>query len=154
MTATGPLSVPVDALRTLVSESSTFQTWTGAANAAQALNSIFLVSADESETRPLALINTGPDWRITRNAQSAAIPSGGLLISFEDDVTGSDAAAAEDFLNQCGGVLSDIMTASGTSGTICIHDILFETPPSRATEDDEVAQGDFFYVRFNVMWGI
>lgn len=41
VTPTGPLAVAVDALRTLISNVPYFQTWTGAANAAAALNSIF-----------------------------------------------------------------------------------------------------------------
>lgn len=40
-TPTGPIAVAVDAVRTLVSNLPFFQTWTGAANAAAALNSIF-----------------------------------------------------------------------------------------------------------------
>src|SRR5437763_1490595 len=37
----GPLSIAVDALRTLIANVPAFQTWTGTANAAAALNRIF-----------------------------------------------------------------------------------------------------------------
>lgn len=52
VTPAGPLSVALDALRTLIANSALFQTWTGSANAAAALKRIFI---GEVGYRPLTL---------------------------------------------------------------------------------------------------
>ena len=156
----GPLSVPLDLLRTMLSESATFQTWVAAADATEALDSIHLVELEEGDVvRPLAVIDIGEEWSSTQFAagvNGTFINSGQLLLFFEADVAegATEGEAVIAFLDEVGGCIQDIQVLSGQGGYISIHSVEMAEPPMRAVDDEEPPEGDFYRIKFVIEWGV
>ena len=69
---TGSYNLPLFLLRTMLSESTAFQTWTGTANAAAALEYVYMFEAPgEDSLFPLALIDN--DLQHSEDSESIAI---------------------------------------------------------------------------------
>lgn len=162
VTPTGILSLPLGHLRTLIANSSNFQTWVGAANATEAESSIYLVNINEDEiARPFALIDWGENFNSTMLANGPGgffQDRGELRLLFEDDVAAENQDSYEDsklkFLNDIGGVLADMRDLSASDEYLSIHEIQFQESPTRSIDDQDPAEGDFYQGRFIITWGV
>ncbi len=158
--ASGPLSLPMEHLKTLLSNSATFQSWVGAADAAEALASIYMVRVDEETfTRPLAVIDIGEKYYSNIRSGGGANffqKRGELLLMFEADVVEGSTSeeAVLNFLDNVGGCLADMEELSGTPEFLSLHEIEFDEAPTRSIDDEEPPEGDFYRVKFIVTWGL
>ena len=149
---------PVDVLRSMLSNSATFQAWTGTVSAVTALDYIHVVEVDADDiVRPLAIIDdsAGEAWASTRISTGHYTDGGSLFILFEQSVDESDTEqeALADFDETIRGCVYD-MQGLAPSGTIAIHEVTYETPPMRATDDKQAAEGDYYRARLQVVWGV
>jgi hypothetical protein len=181
-TSTGPLSLPLTNMRTLLANCSAWQTWTGAASAAEALEHIHLLAVDQpreddedrpwSSIRPFAVIGLDlPEfWAAEKHSGGAAggfVRSGNLLVSFEDNVDDqikdNYREALVRFLNNVGDVIIDLIgspgVSAGLSGTgtyLHLTGLTVKEGPHRA-DRDELANtdlGDYQAITLGVSWGI
>lgn len=161
VTPTGHLGKALDNLRTLVANSSTFQTWTGTATTAAAKARIYIESADTgSPTRPFCVVGFGEDFAISKvggGTGNTYRNDGSLLLWFEGAVSSGNAADSEDaayeFLNDVDGILSDCQTLSGSGGYINVTEFGLLLGPERSAP----AQGetdDYMVMAFSVAYGI
>jgi len=160
MSISGPLTIPLSVLRTMLSESSAFKTWVGAADATEALENIHLVNVDDADVvRPLAVIDIGERFEsqlFSAGVSGLFINSGQLLLFFEADVAdgATESQAAISFLDAVGGCLQDVQALSGQGGYLSIHSISMDDAPNRSIDDEEPPEGDFYRVKFVVEWGV
>lgn len=154
----GPISTSLAILRTMLSESVTFQTWVGAADATEALDSILYVEKTDLE-RPFAVIDIGEGWeseQIAAGVNGSFVDSGQLLLFFEADVAdgATDGDALIDFLDPVGGSIQDIQVLSGQGGYISIHNITMSEPPDRSDDNEKPPEGDHYNIEFTITWGL
>lgn len=135
VTPTGILSEPAAALRTLWSEIAAWQNACGAANAAEAAESIELVAWGDPGTeiaRPLGIVG------VPRNAIVArgGFGSGRLWMYLECDVAAEHAASHEDaalaFTNLWGAIVEGILVAGEAAGKLIVRQIALDAPPTRS----------------------
>ena len=163
-TATGILSIPLDSVRQMVANSTTFQTWTGVANATDALAYIFLIAPDASgsypnpvasQPRPCAVINMDYCQRDLKAAGFSPLysPSNKILLKFEAKNTtghknkGADPAIT--FLNAIGGIVTDL---EAQQQGLQILNIDIEAP-ERKKESFTGEQGDFYEIELKLSTG-
>lgn len=158
--AAGNLSLALDLFKTTLANSSNFQTWVGAANATEALRSIYkegLPPPDDGRThdlaelesyRPYALIATDT---FARNEEAVGSStefdqSGSLLLKLVRDVPvgirGDIQEVGLTFENEVGQILDDLCTLAGVNPYLAIKSIDIPEPWYRTTEDDLDTQGD------------
>jgi len=161
--ASGFVSKPLGYLRTTLAASSTFQTWTGAADATEALDYIYVVSTptddadDEANVpdAPFALVDWGEDFARTAEADGARnhfVLSGSLALLLRGavDADHDDADAAMTFLNAVGGIMADLEALAGTAGYLDIREMSFIERPARPGTDEAQTHGDFYQVIIRV----
>jgi hypothetical protein len=175
---TGPLSLPLANLRTMVADCAAFQDWVEAANATEALDSIFLVGlpaplngheytrAELEGLRPCCVIDffdpSGRGMRqITQNSLAIATfaESGMLALDFLDDVAPADAQGGfEDaklrFMNNAGGVLEHLQELSGQGGYMHLHQVEIALGPRRTSIEGQATRGDAWLLRLAITWGL
>lgn len=163
ITPSGPLSLPLTNLQTILANCATFQEWVGADNAEAAKARIYLVAVDEgSYIRPYALVAQGDEWKRELSAGGAGHvfqPSGNLFLMFEANVSEayqSDHRDAElEFTNKIGTIIKEMEALAGQSGYLTVNYINYkEEGPSRSSEDERETQGDFYQVILEVGWGV
>lgn len=173
VTPTGPISEPLAAVETLLSNSATFQTWTGAADAAAALNHIHVIglptpaenrpsysAAELSELRPMAVLNydVAEPWAYEGIAQGQYTPSGRVLIALEADVDSADARnfkeAAYTFLNAVGKIIEEMAEASEGGGYPVVQRVRLRMQPRRSEEKERPAKGDYLVTIIGVEFGL
>lgn len=152
---TGHLSLPIDLLRKTVAGSTTFQAWTGTADAAAALARVHAVQADASAAKPFAVVDWARSYSRRRDAggtRNHFQATGSLSLLFRAQITEADAGdAAYDFLNKVGAVLADMEGLAGTAGYLDVEEIRLVEGPERPEEDEVKALGyDFYQARFEV----
>lgn len=104
----GPDTIPLDLARTTLSQCSTFQIWTGAADAAAALAFIHLLETPDKPVFPLAVIGFGQTRSTNRIATGNAFESNGSVkISFQGPLIPGQSRAAT--LSDTADTLSEIM---------------------------------------------
>lgn len=162
---TGILSLPIASLRIIISESTAFQTWVGAADATAARLSIFPAGMEVQGARPLCVINYADGGfsmpRIAGGSRGHFDPgaSGRLQFHFEADVAPDmqdDPDFADgyfSFTNTVGAILSDIAELSGSDAYIDLRSVTLTYGPSRADQSIQEAEGDFYIAAFAVEWG-
>lgn len=158
----GPFSLPLTNLQTLLANSATFQDWVDAADADEAKARIYLIAVSEgSYTRPYALISTGDSWerKLTAGGASHCFePSGSLFLLFEANVSEANKNSHRDaeleFANKIGAIISEMETLAGQSGYLAVYSISLKAGPSRSGEDEKDAQGDYYQIMFEISWGI
>jgi len=143
-------------LRDMIAESSTFQTATGAADAAAAKAFLHLTDYKAGEfTRPLGLIvNVGSD-NSERVAQNDFTTSGELEIRLEQAIATEYTDTPDDaeltFENFYEGVIDDLIALAGTAGWLILNDIVKIEGPTQF----ELNEGEYIYaVRLLVSWGL
>jgi len=159
ITPAGPMSLPLSRLKTLLSASTSFQTWVGKTSAADALAFIFLV-ATRTTTRPLAVIGQGEKWELAKIAEVAFQTSGSLLILFEDNTNSTyldpayNADAELDFMNKVGNCCKDMAVLAGTSGYLSALSFSLMDGPRRTDENERKTEGDLYQAVIRVEYGI
>jgi len=164
VSATGPLSLPLENLRTLLANSATFKTWVGAADVTAAKDRIYLAGvAGTAYTRPYAVVMQAGAGGLERVAEADGaakrfIASGRLLLALEDDVPSdyqsSYADAELDFTNTIGAIISEMEALAGTSGFLAVKHIAIHSGPARSDADEKSSTGDYYQIVLEVEWGI
>jgi hypothetical protein len=155
----GPLSIPLATLKTMLSKSATFQAWVNAATEAEALASIHVVSVEsEDERRPFAIINIGAKWASNLSAGGAGnffINDGELILAFEADVAEvSESLAVYEFLDKIGAIIEEIQALSGLGGYLSFHSIECSEPPVRSVDNELPTEGDYYRTAFAITYGV
>jgi len=162
VTATSPLALVVDQLRTSVSNSAEFQTRTGAANAAAALAFIYLdvVSNDAgmSAKRPFALIKVSQigSNQISDGTAIDLSVGGDLVLILEDDATNQTVHDDSflDFLNFSDEVMQDLRLASGVEGEFPFYEEQLVWAPSRTRRAErDSSNNDYWVSAYQLSWG-
>lgn len=159
-TPTGFLALPAMALRTMLSQSSNFQTWTSSADEAAALRNVHIFTAID-EGPVFALINFADLTReragVTNNREFVHEMGGCALSLFFQQaigVDGSEPAAGLAFASMVAAVMVDLELAAGdrVAGTLPIirHKLL--TAPTRIVEEDRRSAGDYYEAAFAVYY--
>lgn len=171
--ATGPISLPLSALRTILSNCAQFQTWTSTANAAAALAKIYLVATPlASISRPFAWIShrngiAGLSLQrdqltpVSGSTEIAYAGSGSLVLGFEANLAGTSGFDAADeeftFTNAIGQIIKEMFILSGRAGYMNLEGVQSLTPPQRSHPDESssgASSGGGSYIRhiFAVNW--
>jgi hypothetical protein len=179
VTASGPISLPLENGRTLIANCAAFRTWTGTADIAAAKNRIHLVdfeppengreyTADElAALRPYAEVDEfiPPDERpggdpfvSQRQGYGAFVDAGKLLVRFFDNVDDVDAQnpseARLQFMNKVGAVIAEIKElGGGDTDLLSVHRITRWEPYRRSDESEAETMGDFYRCSFVLTWG-
>ena len=157
VTASGPYSLVIEALASLITASTTFQSWVTASRSG--------LTADDHVYR-IAVTGQVPEGLIRPHAmiivpKGAMMRRGGYLqasieLLFERDVPGQHAEshqdAAVDFLNGLGAIAQEIVIWAEAGGALFIPDGGFETlfEPQRSYRAE---QEDYFQAGFKVACG-
>lgn len=147
----GPLSLPLKYLRDQLAACSTFQTWVGALNATEALDSIFYV-ATSTLTLPLAVVDWGRSGRLDAEAGGTRTQfdqDGELTLLLRAGVTSSaDDQQGEEgivFMNTVGNVLAELLQLAGVAAYLDLVSVE-HGPPQRPSEAEANSGGDFIQV--------
>jgi hypothetical protein len=162
VTPSGIFSIQLSILRTMISQSTSFQTWTGTANATAALARIYFEAQDDASiARPFSLVFMGNEYvqqSIAGGASQVFQPSGQLVMMFEDAVAPGNAGSEADsyfaFANEIGDVIDDLLALGGTDSLLSFESIALTGGPSRSEKNDKVSLGDIYTASFNVNWEI
>lgn len=154
----------LDNLRTALANSTTFQAWVGAADAAAALASIHLYDVDPDADKsfqaqmPLAIVRDADPPQVAWTHLSAWPLGGVVVVEFLDAVAAANQsdheAAGNAFRNNAEGVLDDLMALSEAGGYLMIRRIEPESGPARTHPDYIQSQGDAFMATYRVHWGL
>jgi hypothetical protein len=161
----GAISLPLSHFRTLLSNSSNFQSWVGAADATEALNSIYLVAIDEpiASKRPFALVRQTQPGSVRHEAIAGGsvqqfLDSGALEVLFEAAVASGNAASHVDaemaFTNDIGAFFSDMEALAGSGAYLTMTAWNIAAGPARAHPDESESEGDYYQMLIRVEWGI
>ena len=152
---TGPLSLPLGHLKTLLGASGTFASWIGSSH----VRFVEVTAAEDKDLRPWALIDQGADWERTKFAADAGRLRGGgsLMLRVLADVPAEHADDAGDaqfwFTNQLGAIVQEIEELAGSDAYLNVTGInLVEL--ERADETVANTEGDYLTALFEVSWGI
>ena len=168
--AAGPISLPLDHLRTLVAASSTFQAWVGATGETEAQR---IASAKEhvyvaalpapiAAKRPFALVAHGDAWQReadTGGAGHSYLKTGSLYLGFEanvaeaNQVAGSEGDAFIAFANEVGNTIADMEVLSGTGTYLNVTRISEYVRPRRAHPDEAGNAGVYYEAAYTIDWG-
>ena len=157
--ASGVMSLPLENLRTLVANSSYFQTWVSAADAAAACAHIYRVATDPplAAKRPFATVRHCEPAEFAFDAATGA-DSGAVELWFEAAIAAGnqdDHADAEfAFTNVISMILSDIVTLSHQGGYMVVREIECLDGPGRGSRDETESEGQYYVVLYKVHWGI
>lgn len=155
VTPSGILSEPLANLRAALSQCAAFQTWAGAANATEALESIALVEKDDL-TRPFAVVDDGDAYSNERLDSAGTFrDQGSLFLLFEDAVAEENAASESDailaFTNAIGAILEDLWEI--TPGVFDMRSLSKVFGPTRSDDKERVQGADYVQIAFRVQWG-
>jgi hypothetical protein len=162
MAASGIVAEPTHLLAELVAASPTFQTVTGTASEAEALDFVHEVSVAGSEVvRPFAVVSAPMGHAIGRGG----FGTGELTLIFEDAVpegyTRDDLAegstdepdssdGSEAFRNWVGAVVHEMMDEQENGGRLLVRQIVQDGLFVRSAAEDKA---DYFQLRYKVQWG-
>lgn len=126
ITPTGIYAGAMATLRTMLSNSASFQTEVGADDAAEALAFIYQVRIDDPTQDCFIILGFGPVSRqiVSRGARNYFTGNGQLNMKLIREVKDSEKADYSDtfvaFGNLIGGILADVEALSGTGGNLNI----------------------------------
>ena len=148
-------TVPEAKLRTMLSESAAFRTWTSTASSALALARIY-VGHQATVTRPFAMIGVKDHVRQDTADGNQIVPdagSGACLLMFEQ-AAGSGDATAEllGFHATCVNVINDVWALSGVSDHLCVRRTRLLSPPMRSVPEEGDSDGDYLDAVYEVLW--
>lgn len=133
-TPSGIYSLLLVDLKALVAACPSFQAWTGAADAAEALASIHRVAVDrDTATLPYAVVAHFDD----ADFESTLEGRGSLALRFVGEVEQPDVADAEtEFTNQVGAVLGELLALAGLDGRMFVRHVRSLGAPVAPSEDE------------------
>lgn len=147
-------TVPEAKLRTMLSNSAAFRTWTSTANPTAALARIYVGHVD-APTLPFVLIGV-KDYDFQRVAggwQNVFAPSGSCLVMFTAAAgTGTTTAELLGFQATCVNILAEVWDLSGVSDNLSIVRTRLIAPPERSDPEDGNADGDYLQSIWQVSW--
>ena len=123
VTPLGPESLALMNLRTLLSNSSDFQTWVSAADSTEALDSILYASTQGQDIpHPIAMVKFGTSFSsaadsIDSGHNFSGTENGSLNLVFEDSTDQGEDSEADNlvtFMNTVGQIIEDIWTSQVT----------------------------------------
>ncbi len=153
VTASGIMSLPLANLKTMIANSSTFQTWTST-NVTTALGRIHLVQAASTAVLPCAVIGYsggfGRDrtfsgvWENTGNQLEVQYKYGFASLSEED--------AVYTYLNSVGPVMSDMEQLSEQAGFLNMTEWNVRWGPERPELDAEQTLAPYYAVMIDLAY--
>ena len=157
VTASGPISIPVDRLRNIIKDSASFRTWTGTATAVLA----------KARAYPFAKPRSGVVWPhvvvgYLHRGWSTSIPMReyvrevNLFASFEAILLAADDQdATYTFMNAIGPVITDmwINAGDGTEDRLDVQEISLIDGPMWENEDLRAGEGEVMWCRFMIRAG-
>ena len=152
----GIFGAPIEALATLLSNVTAFQTFTGTVSAVLAKARIYeIFEAETSVTRPLALITYQQgSWSADRDAASSGNGSfrrdSSLTLVFEKSVTAYGKDDIKTFANEIGSIIQGIMDLSGTNNNYMLVKTITLNGFSRGEEGEDKT----LYADFKITWGM
>jgi len=167
--ASGILSVPLDAMRTLIAATSAFQTWVGVETAAAAKAFIHLIALNEAASlsqaerealRPVAVIGFGDDFHAAEDAEPGPYMrhGGQIEVVFEAVITAAytddEADAVLEFANSVGAVVEEMESTSRGTGTY-LHLVGYHKtagPGRYSPEDIAAGELDIYQMSFLFDW--
>lgn len=155
VTYTGPLTLPLSDLRTLIAATSEFQTFVGAANATEAAESIH-IGGVASPTRPFVLLSLEAfeAQRYAMGARDWFLLNGAVRVMFESAVASENQDGHADAENAALTAIDTIMSAAldlaGSDSYMSLTGFDLAEDPRRSDEDD---QDDYYQVPCLASWG-
>jgi hypothetical protein len=147
----------------MVANSSNFQTWTGTANATDAMTYVHYNLATTFD-KPYAVTQWAENFRRIKHAggsRNRYRTEGDLILMFRDSITETNEAdEAKTFMNTVGAIIEDMEAISGTATGLDVQEYALEDGPWRP-EEDEVKSledgsgnliGDYYHVAFRIIY--
>lgn len=163
-TGTNCFTIAEDRLRWSLSQSANVQSFLGAANATEALTSIFVGSAplpaNNEELVPAELVRHIVIGHATCRISKVGVPSGaqpsGILLyvvrEFTTDVLTDPEQAFRKFKNTVLAFMEDLFDHDYNPSALDTLDVSADTDPYQPTEDED-DDLPWIYQQFNVIWG-
>lgn len=154
ITPTGIMSVPVDKLRNLIKDSSTFRTWTGSATAAIAKDRVYPFAKPRSGVVwPHCVVGWQPRGLRTAVPLREYLEGIVLYLTFEALISVDDEPNSTYTLtNNMGPIIQEmwINSADGTEDRMDLRSITLSDGPSWENEDLRAGEGEIMWCRFIV----
>ena len=161
VTPEGIFAEPMAGIREMIAYLTDWQAWTGSADAAEALDRIYLSSAPSEFDWPVCIIDLSDDFISER----VGIQDGGhyqhdgiMSVWFSDDVKGDedDDDAILAFINNYGkvwaGLLNIAAVLTASDYRINIQTIRHALPPTRTDPEHRESHGDFVEAAMAIRW--
>jgi hypothetical protein len=154
-----PISDSLNALIEIIANSTTFQTWVGAADAEEAKTHIYYKESDVGEEeRPLAMVGFGEDYSTTRQATNSFLDKGELYLGFEANVAdgATEMEAFFSFTDLAGSVINDMRNLQGIDGFLSIKSAYYDEDgsPRRSQHLEEPPPDDYYMDQWVIAWGV
>lgn len=149
--ATGQLSGPLAALRTLIAGSATFQAAVGAVDTSSALPRVYGIN-NEEPVRPFAIIYETSKVGFTQ--VMGAFGPAELECKIEYPIANGidELEAFTQFGNAVDAIMGEVFDAANGDGTLCVTDVSLDQVPMRS---DPLGEGDqFYFASFKVKCGL
>ncbi len=153
---TSVISQTIKDFETLISNSTNFQTWVGATGTDKATDAKKYIHthAYQLGSRPFCLITMGTAWQANKVGEiNSYFCSGNIEILFEQlaKTNSTESQVCEDFLDNIGNIIEDILALSGTSGYVAITSISL-MDIWRPHETEVKTYGDIIQAKFSIDW--
>jgi len=170
MAATSSLGKAYEHLRDQLADSTTFRSWVGAGNQAEALSHIHyeaielpdrgaeVYSADElAVIWPYAIISLPPGgYRVASTSVDGSSDNGHFSLQLVDVVDSDDAddpaLVTIAFVDAWVGIAQDLMDLRGTAGYLDMSEITNGSPILRSHPDDAQGIGDEIAIDLTIPW--
>ncbi len=153
VTPTGPESLPLANLRTLIQASATFVSW------AAATGRVHLIGMDDPNAlvRPYAIVSfVQDDWHLDRTAVEVGEVGGSLVFHFFASVIVAQTISDQvlSFMNKTGAIIAEMAAVAGDgSGGFNFRRIMRTEGPRLKDEDDYQDEADFITSGYAVTFG-
>ena len=158
---TGLVSEPLYNLALLIAQSASFQAWTGTATGEAAIAQVFIIEPDDGPvSHPFAALNWDSlNWQMVSGGASAQYTASGrigILLEQKIEPAHIDLATVPTyaFANALGGIIADILSAAGQSGTLIIQTLSLDHKPERVSESWLGTAGDYYQAKLTATWGL
>ena len=156
VTATGPLSRPLQLARELLAASAKFQEITDSNSEAEALEHVYAGVEPGAASRPLGLASMPQEDETVSYLPKH--PSGRLVIRLESNIPAEHendvSDALLDFLNKAGVIREEMAIEGQKAGRLIVRSIRLRRPAMRSAPEEEASNDKFHLVYFDVDYGI
>lgn len=162
VTPTGSISLPLDNLKTLISEMTTWQTWVGVAagteveQIAEAAESIYLISLETPtvSNRPFIVLMPSENWNRQKISHYTYNLGGTIRMLVEananEELT-TDSDIVLDFCNETGALIDQMLSNIGESGYLNIENIQVIVGPERSARE-QGEKDDYLQFVFDITY--